>query len=63
LSRKIFEQAEGGAAVSSENGRPCGLPCGENGGNRVVYLPDLAGAEMGAGLVPSSTEWDPVVRW
>jgi hypothetical protein len=26
------------------------------------YLPDFAGAEIGAGFVPSSTECEPVVR-
>ena len=51
--------------MHQKNGRPDGLPFfadleGEKG--FTAYLPDLAGAETGAGLELSSTECEPVLE-
>jgi hypothetical protein len=46
-----------------QKGRPEGLPFANPGNEtKLAYLPDFAGAEIGADLVPDNTECVPVER-
>ena len=47
---------------ASKNGKPEGLPLVCNPKIDEAYLPDFAGADIGAVFVPDNTEWLFVVR-